>query len=156
MEDTTASVERCDVCDAEMVPGRSPRAEGAFVAAAVEIEPFDVLACPSGHEIRYPYPEWGNELRALVVAALPFATPAGAGHLCLQCQSPLSGGEGDDEGRFPLDLHMRHGVELQLTATLPVVVCPRCGTGQALLTGDLENDLEDALTEAFESAGLEP
>ena len=148
--------ERCDVCDAEMVPGRSPHAEGAFVDAAVEIEPFDVLVCPQGHGIRYPYPEWGNELREAVVDALPFAMPGGAVHLCLRCESPLDGGEHAGEGRFPLRLRMRHGVDVTLTATLPMVVCGQCGTAQAELSGDLENDLEDALTEAFGSAGLEP
>jgi hypothetical protein len=148
--------ERCDVCDAEMVPGRSPRAEGAFVDAAVAIEPFDVLACPQGHGIRYPYPEWGNEFRELVVEALPFAALNGAHHLCVRCESPLDSGEQAGEGRFPLDLAMRHGVEVSLVATLPVVVCSRCGTAQAELSADLEQDLEDALTEAFGAAGLEP
>jgi hypothetical protein len=148
--------ERCDVCDVEMVPGRSPRAEGAFVDAAVEIEPFDVLACPQGHGIRYPFPEWGNELRELVIDALPFAIVRGARHLCLRCQAPMPDGDGDGEGRFPLALHMSHGVEVTVTATLPVHVCARCGTAQAELSGDLENDLEDALTEAFGAAGLEP
>lgn len=149
------SEERCDVCSAEMVVARSPRAEGAFVDAAVEIEPFDVLSCPGGHGIRYPYPEWGNEFREAVVEALPFAVPSGAQHLCLRCQTPLGGAE-PGEGRFPVQLRMRHGVDVSLTATLPMVVCARCGTAQAELSGDLENDLEDALTEAFGSAGLEP
>jgi len=150
------SEQRCDVCNAEMVAGRSPRAEGAFVDAAVEIEPFDVLACPQGHGIRYPYPEWGNELREAVVEALPFALPSGGEHLCVRCAAPLDGGGEPGDGRFPLRLRMRHGVEVTVTATLPVVVCARCGTAQAELSGDLENDLEDALTEAFGAAGLEP
>lgn len=144
---------RCDVCDELLVPASSRTAEGAFVDAAVELQPFDVLACPDGHEMRYPYSGWSNEVREGIVAALPAALVAPL--RCHLCEQPLDR-EATEPGEVTVRVPLSQAPPLLATVHVPLVRCERCGVGQVVLSDDLGSDLFDAVDAALEDAGVEP
>jgi hypothetical protein len=148
--------EECDVCGEPMQPALSPRAEGAFVDVAVELEPFAVLACPRGHERRYPYSGWSNDLRDATLDALPAARyDAFQGLQCRACGGALDR-HALSPGELRIAVPLPHGEPVQATVRLPVLRCPVCGTDQTLLTDDVRADLFDSLDAALESAAVEP
>lgn len=148
--------EVCDVCGEPLQPAPSPPAEGAFVDVAVELEPFEVLACPRGHERRYPYSGWSNDLREGTLDALPLAHyDAFRGVECRNCGQVLDRSE-QAPGELHVEVPLSHGDPLHATVSLPLLRCPACAATQSLLTDDLRADLFDALDAALESAAVEP
>jgi uncharacterized protein with PIN domain len=150
------SAARCDVCDAPLVPALSRAAEGAFVDAAVELQPFDVLACPAGHETHYPYSGWSNEVREGIIAALPAAMIAPLhGLRCRVCEQPLDR-DAVEPGEVSVRVPLSQAPPLLATVQVPVLRCAKCGVEQVVLNDDLASDLFDAVDAAFEDAGVEP
>jgi hypothetical protein len=155
-EMSAESEARCDVCDAVLVPALSRAGEGAFVDAAVELQPFDVLACPDGHETRYPYSGWSNEVREGILAALPLAIVAPLhGLRCRVCEHPLDR-DATEPGEVSVRVPLSQAPPLLATVRLPLLRCVQCGAEQVVLSDDLGSDLFDATDAALEDAGVEP
>jgi hypothetical protein len=147
---------RCDVCDAPLVAALSRAAEGAFVDAAVELQPFEVLACPEGHECRYPYPGWSEEVREGIVAALPVALVAPLhGLRCRVCEQLLDR-DAVEPGEVSVRVPLSNTAPLLATVQVPLLRCAHCGVEQVVLNDDLASDLFDAVDAALEDAGVEP
>jgi ribosomal protein S27E len=147
---------RCDVCDAVLVRALSRSGEGAFVDAAVALQPFDVLACPDGHEMRYPYTGWSNEVRDGILDALPIAVVAPLHALrCRACEEPLDR-DAAEPGEVSVRVALSQASPLLAIVHVPLLRCEHCGVEQVVFSDDLGSDLVDAVDAALEDAGVEP
>lgn len=133
--------------------------DGEAGGVRATLGPVSLLACPQGHERRFPYPSWGLDLSEAVTRAFPASRSGGLlrpGERCFGCLG-LIDRTGVRRATTSATVELPAGpLPVPVTMVLEVdaerVTCARCGLDQALgRSGDVP---WHALIAAFDAAGL--
>jgi hypothetical protein len=144
----------CKKCRRPLELRQDGHTHGSFGDVEVELVGLSYLGCPDDHTRIFPYADFGAEFRPQLSRELAAAHRSVLSwrYRCKSCGARLP--ERSRQPRqFDIDLRLRDPAPLLVKLRLPAETCVECGTAQTLLTRQLDNDISEALLDAFERIG---
>lgn len=154
---------QCRVCKSPLQPGLFDNLSGKSGDISINFTNFPYVRCPSGHQKKFPDPEFPLALLIAVSRKIPRARSEGLMHkrlICLDCRKPIETQPQEAEFSILIQLDDLRGIKLEAfqgivnTLKLPAVTCPSCGTRQSLPDRHASS-LADTMISAFDSEKLE-